>query len=53
MKTIELMRNHFITNSLGEDEFDWYLSELGIPENEREKISSVTIDVLDFVTSEA
>lgn len=53
MKTIELMRYHFITNSLGENEFDWYLSELGIPEDKREKISSITIEVLDFETCEA
>jgi len=35
MKKIELMRSHFIRNSLGEDEFDWYLSELGVPEEKR------------------
>ena len=47
MKTIELMRHHFITNSLGECEFDWYLSELGIPEEKRDDIDSITIEVMD------
>ena len=47
MKKIELMRSHFIRNSLGEDEFDWYLSELGVPEEKRDDIDSITIEVMD------
>ena len=50
MKIIELQRHHFITNSLGENEFDWYLSELGIPEDERDDIDYVEIEVSDFST---
>ena len=45
MKKIELQRSHFITNFVGENEFDWYLSELGIPEEDRDDIDSITIEV--------
>ena len=44
-KSVTLMRSFFKTNSAGDDEFDYVLSELGVPEEEREDIDEVEIRV--------
>jgi len=44
VKNLTLNRSWFITNSLREDEFDYVLSELGIPEDKWEAIDEITIN---------
>ena len=47
-KEITLERGHFITNTLGENEFEWYLRELGVSDEDIDDIQSITITVDSF-----
>lgn len=42
--TLTLERSWFITNSAGEDEFDYVLGQLGVPEEKRDDIDTVEFD---------
>jgi len=42
-KNITLHRSYFVTNSLGESEFDWFLNQLGFKTTDA--IDEVEIDV--------
>ena len=44
MKNLTLERSWFITNSIGDDEFDYVLGELGIPADEQGDINTIEIN---------
>lgn len=47
-REIELKRSDFRTNTLGEDEFDFVLGDLGVPSTEVDKVDFITLRVVEI-----